>query len=399
LQLFNTLSERKEELYPRDGSTFRMFACGPTVQDNVHLGHAKTYITFDVLVRWLLRNGFKVDFILNITDIDDKIFDRAKKENTPYMGIADRFFKDFLSDMETLNIETVSKIERVSNFVPQAMNLVQSMLEKGQAYQLDGNSYFDISKADHFGKLSHQSEYQLKLKQIDAAPGKRNSVDFLLWRKISDSTSGVWDSPLLGKGRPGWHIEDSAIAFSVFGRPYDLHGGATELIFPHHEAELAQDEAISGEIPFVSHWMHTGLLLNHGEKMSKSLGNDIKIQDALKKWSPDQIRCYFLKRHYRESYDFDPDLLSKVKEEFDPVLKAASLLEGGPKKTLDKQNDQSEEYAKFAAAMNDDLNTTKALQVLLRVSEEILKKGDSTDSKSLRSAYWSMVETLGFRFF
>lgn len=399
MQLFNTLSERKEEVHPRDGSTFRMFVCGPTVQDNVHMGHAKTYIAFDVLARWLLKNGFKVDFLLNITDIDDKIFDRAKKENTPYMDIADRFFKEFLADIETLNIETVSRTERVSNFVTEAMSLVQGLIENGKAYRLEGNTYFDISKANHFGKLSHQSQYQLRMKQIDAAPGKKNSVDFLLWRKVADTTSGTWDSPSLGRGRPGWHIEDSAIAFSVFRAPYDLHGGATELIFPHHEAELAQDEAISGEIPFVSHWMHTGLLLNHGEKMSKSLGNDAKIQDALKSWNSDQIRFYFLKRHYRDSYDFEPLALSKAKEEFEPVIEAASLLGKRPEKSESGAIEDNETYNRFALAMNDDLNTPKALQILVKVSEEITRKRNERDSKILGPVFWAMVETLGFRFF
>jgi cysteinyl-tRNA synthetase len=399
LQLFNTLTERKEELRPRDGSTFRVFVCGPTVQDNVHLGHAKTYIAFDVLARWLLKNGFKVDFLLNITDIDDKIFDRAKKESVPYMQIADRFFKEFLLDIETLNIQTVSKIKRVSNFIPEAMNLVQQLLAKEKAYKLEGNTYFDTSQADHFGKLSHQSQYQLKLKQIDAAPGKKNSVDFLLWRKISDSQTGTWESPLLGKGRPGWHIEDSAIAFAVFGGPYDLHGGATELIFPHHESELAQNEAISGVIPFVSHWMHTGLLLNNGEKMSKSLNNDIKIQDALKDWTPDELRFYFLKRHYRDSYDYDSEAISKARQEFEPVRKAAALL-GKKSKSEPTDIEQDETYSKFSQAMNDDLNTPKALQILVKLSEDIVRRKQIRDvSGNLKEKFWIMIETLGFRLF
>ncbi len=399
MQLFNTLSERKEELRPRDGSTFRIFVCGPTVQDSVHMGHAKTYLAFDVLVRWLLKNGMKVQFLLNITDIDDKIFERARKENIPYMDIADKFYKEFLVDIESLNIVTLSKIERVSNYITEAMELVQEMSKTGKAYQLEGNTYFDISKADHFGKLSHQSQYQLRLKQIDAAPGKRNSVDFLLWRNVPEATSGTWDSPSLGNGRPGWHIQDTAIAFSQFGGPYDLHGGATELIFPHHEAELAQDEAISGEIPFVSHWMHTGLLLNEGEKMSKSLQNDVKIHDVLKTSTADQIRFYFLKRHYRDSYDFDPQLLSETKEEFKPILNAASLVSKKIDKSKLKAAEETEIYARFAQAMNDDLNTPKAMQILLKLSEEIARKRNEDDSKNLSSLFWDMVETFGFRFF
>jgi cysteinyl-tRNA synthetase len=396
------MTEKKEEVSPRDGSTFRMFACGPTVQDNVHLGHAKTYIAFDVLARWLLKSGFKVQFLVNITDIDDKIFDRAKKENVPFMALADHFLKDFLSDIDALNIVTISKVERVSNYVEEAISLVEILLRKGVGYQNDGNTYFDISRAKHFGKLSHLSGYQLKLKQIDAAPGKRNSVDFLLWRKTPEVGEGAWNSSL-GRGRPGWHIEDTAIALSQFRTPYDLHGGATELIFPHHEAELAQDEALTGEIPFVSHWMHTGLLLKDGEKMSKSLGNVVKIQDALRDYSADEIRLYFLKRHYRDSFDLDMEMLAKAKLEIEPLLKAASRLpkDTGSGNELKALVDR-ETFRQFGQSMDDDLNTPKALQILLQVAAEINENSSSRGDRpksGLSPLFWHMVESLGFRLF
>ncbi len=219
------MSETKTDL--GTSQEFRMFVCGPTVQDNVHLGHAKTYLAFDVLARWLLKSGRKVFFLLNITDVDDKIFDRAKKENVPYGEIADRFYKAFLEDLEALNILTISRFARVSNFVDESAALVKTLLDRSAAYRLEGSVYFDISKADHFGKLSHQSAHDLKMKQIDAAPGKKNSVDFLLWRAIPDDTEGIWDT-VVGLGWPGWHIQDSAIAFEELGGPYHLHGGATE---------------------------------------------------------------------------------------------------------------------------------------------------------------------------
>jgi cysteinyl-tRNA synthetase len=275
LKLYNTMSETKVDLDL--DHEFRMFVCGPTVQDNVHLGHAKTYLAFDVLARWLLKSGRKVFFLMNITDVDDKIFDRAKKENVAYGEIADRFYNAFLEDLDALNIVTVSQFARVSKYVDESAALVKRLLDLSSAYSLEGNVYFDTSKADHFGKLSHQSALSLKMKQIDAAPGKKNSVDFLLWRAIPDATEGIWHT-VVGPGRPGWHIQDSAIAFEELDGPYDLHGGATELIFPHHEAELAQDETLSGEIPFVKVWMHTGLLHKGQEKMSKSLGNVVTIQ-------------------------------------------------------------------------------------------------------------------------
>jgi cysteinyl-tRNA synthetase len=293
MRLYNTLTNEKAELSPDTERDYRMFVCGPTVQDNVHLGHAKTYFAFDILARWLLRKGIKVYFLMNITDVDDKIFDRAKKESVPYMQIADRFFSDFVEDLEALNIVTVSKFARVSKYVHESASLVLELVEAGKAYPVAGNVYFDTSKADHFGKLSHQGEFELRMKIIDAGPGKKNSTDFLLWRSVPDATEGIWETPV-GKGRPGWHIQDSAIVFEEFEGPYDLHGGATELIFPHHESELAQDEAISGKIPFVGIWMHTGLLLKDGEKMSKSLGNVMTIREALRNCDADLLRAFFL---------------------------------------------------------------------------------------------------------
>ncbi len=192
MRIYNTLTERKDELLnPYSNREIRIFVCGPTVQDNIHLGHAKTYFTFDVLVRWLLLKGKKVFFLLNVTDVDDKIFDRAKRENQPFMAVADRFYDEFVQDLESLNILTISKFSRVSNYVEDSARLALKLLDAGIAYRLDGNVYFDTSKAHNFGKLSHQSPYQLQLKQIDASPGKKNSVDFLLWRKVSDAAEGT----------------------------------------------------------------------------------------------------------------------------------------------------------------------------------------------------------------
>ncbi|MHB1908962.1 MAG: cysteine--tRNA ligase [Nitrososphaerales archaeon] len=397
MQIFNTLTLRNEELKWREDSPFRMFICGPTVQDNIHLGHAKTYIAFDVLARWLLKKGYGVEFLLNITDVDDKIFDRAKKENTPYEEIANKFYKEFIEDIDELNIVTISKIERVSNYVPEAMELVHDLLDKKIAYELEGSIYFDISKAKNFGKLSHQSPYQLKLKQIDAAPGKKNPVDFLLWRRTAE-IEGVWSSNWLAKGRPGWHIEDSAIAFTEFQGPYDLHGGATELIFPHHEAELAQDEALSGQEPFVSHWMHTGLLLQGGEKMSKSLGNVLKIRDALKDYSADEIRYYFLNHHYRESFELDLRELQESRSSLEPIVKVSQRIQKrhDAKKDL-KTLEEKETFRQFAEAMDEDLNTPKALSLLVTISKEM--NSSSSERKDLSALFWHMVESLGFRLF
>jgi len=377
-----------------------MFVCGPTVQDNVHLGHAKTYLAFDVLARWLLKSRRKVFFLLNITDVDDKIFDRAKKENVPYGEIADRFYNAFLEDLEALNIVTISRFARVSNYVDESAALVKTLLDASTAYRLDGNVYFDISKADHFGKLSHQSEHSLRMKQIDAVPGKKNSVDFLLWRAIPDATEGIWET-VVGPGRPGWHIQDSAIAFGELSGPYDLHGGATELIFPHHEAELAQDESISHEIPFVKIWMHTGLLLKGQEKMSKSLGNVVTIQEALKKFAnADAIRFHFLRHHYREAFEFSPTALLASKDEFGKIEAAAKA---SPRSELGKTDPHHRTgpgeklFEEFSQAMDDDLNTPAATSLFLNIAKRIVDARDNTERSEFAPLFWEIAETLGFR--
>lgn len=404
MRIHNTLSMEKDEV-PLERirnlkREFRMFVCGPTVQDNIHVGHAKTYFAFDVLARWLLKRGVKVYFLINITDVDDKIFDRAKRDNIPYMEIADKFYNEFLEDLDALNIQTVSKFARVSSYVEESVELVLEMLDKAKAYYVNQSVYFDTSKADHYGKLSHQSDFDLRMKIIDAAPGKRNSVDFLLWRYLGDGREGVWKTKL-GPGRPGWHIEDSGIALKEFGGPYDLHGGATELIFPHHESELAQDEAVSGKIPFVSIWMHTGLLLMKGEKMSKSLGNVVTIREALNKFSADALRFYFMKRHYRDSFDYDQNQVNSCTEEVDKLKLAGAIVprptrritqSGAPKSAvLSKlQND-------FEAAMDDDLNTPRALKLLMNLANDIQRnKSEPAYLEEASSVFWDFVDTLGF---
>lgn len=394
MRIYNTLSRAKEEV--QSTGEVKLFVCGPTVQDNVHLGHAKTYIAFDVLARWLLKSGRKVFFLMNITDVDDKIFDRSKKENRPFMEIADKFYKEFLEDLAALNVVTVSKFARVSNYVEDAASLVKQLLDSNKAYRLQNNIYFDTSKAVDFGKLSHQSELDLKLKQIDAAPGKKNGVDFLLWRDVPESADGIWKTEI-GNGRPGWHIEDSAIVFSHFGTPYDIHGGATELVFPHHEAELAQDEAISEVVPFVKIWMHTGLLRKGHEKMSKSLGNVITIREALKQSDADEIRFYFLSRHYRDEFQYDSESFASSKKKFKVILDAAKVLPKGRTGST-TQVGESLQKAKeeFNTAMNDDLNTAKAMSVLLKISEYA---SSSENKEELSVLFWYMVEALGFKMF
>ncbi|MHB8568435.1 MAG: cysteine--tRNA ligase [Nitrososphaerales archaeon] len=401
MQIRDTLSMKNSEIplqkIKEEKREFRMFVCGPTVQDNIHIGHAKTYFAFDILARWLLKRGTKIYFLMNITDVDDKIFDRAKRENSPFLQIADRFYTEFLEDLEALNIETVSKFARVSRYVEDSVELVSQMLESGNAYSLNQNVYFDSSKADHYGKLSHQSQFDLKMKSIDAAPGKKNSVDFLLWRHVGEAKEGIWQSKI-GPGRPGWHIEDSGIAFKEFGGPYDLHGGATELIFPHHESELAQDEALSGQIPFVSIWMHTGLLMMKGEKMSKSLGNVVTIRAALSKFEADRLRIYFLRHHYRESFDYSEKELASCLEDLNRLKQASLLVPKSREPVSDGDPSLSKMESEFESSLDDDLQTPRAFKTLMNLALEIKeRKSDAKYLKNASHTFWNFVEILGLR--
>jgi len=405
LHICDTLSGDKVELGLDREKEFRMFICGPTVQDNVHVGHAKTYFAFDVLARWIRSKGVRVFFLMNITDVDDKIFDRAKREDLPYMQVADRFYRDFIEDLEALNIVTVTKFARVSKYINESAELVKKLRDSGKAYLINSSTYFDTSKADHFGKLSHQNELDLKMKVIDAAPGKKNSVDFLLWRNVVDAREGVWNT-IAGVGRPGWHIEDSAIAFKEFGGPYDLHGGATELIFPHHEAELAQDEAASEVVPFVSVWMHTGLLLKNGEKMSKSLGNVMTIREALSNCDGNLLRVFFLGHHYRDSFNFSPGDLLSNKDVLGTIRQAAELVDSTLEKTPSSATASSSsplsfagsEWKSFSDSMDNDLDTPRALKALLQLSKEILScKDDRAFLLEKGPVFQGMVEVLGLR--
>src|SRR3989344_9392375 len=303
--VFNSLAKQKEEFAPRNGKKVNMFVCGPTVYDSSHIGHARTYISFDVIARYLWHLGYKVKYLQNITDIDDKIIDRAKKENKHPLKLAGEFEKIYYQDMKSLGINSVSKYAPATKYIKQIVSQVKRLKEKGFAYEIPGDGiYFDLSKLTDYGKLSGRTTEGAEdaVSRIDESINKRNKGDFALW-KFSKPGEPKWKTEL-GEGRPGWHIEDTAITEKHFGPQYDIHGGARDLIFPHHEAEIAQMEGISGKKPMVRTWMHTGLLTINGEKMSKSLGNFITIRDFLEKQPARVLRFLMIKAHYRSPIDY-----------------------------------------------------------------------------------------------
>lgn len=316
--------------------------------------------------------------MVNITDIDEKVFKRAKELGTSYKELAEKYTKEFINDMASLDIDTVTTYAKASDYVYQAINQVEVLLKKGFAYRADGDVYFDTSRFVSYGALSHQSPLELKLRRVDLDPRKRDQTDFLLWKK-SEEGEPSWQSPM-GVGRPRWHIEDTAISITLFGPSYDIYGGAKELIFPHHDAEIAQAEAFTGESPFVKYWIHTGMLLDKdGKKMSKSRGNTISVKEAVTRFGARAIRLYFLKKHYRRSVKFCEYEVLKAKTDLSLIQEAAtkakeSVKNGG-------ESNLRRLRSEFLRIMDDDLNTPRALNVLLKWAEEILQNSSLDLSK------------------
>lgn len=305
MKLYNTLSRKVEDFKPLNDKKVNFFVCGPTVYDLSHLGHAKTYIQMDVLARTLQALGYDVFYLQNITDIDDKIIARAAEKGVTWKELGDEFEAKYQEDMKALNNTSVTQYAKATNYIDNIIRQVQTLIDKGHAYKIDDGIYFEISTFKDYGKLSGRTEVQENDAQsrIDQSEGKRGWNDFCLW-KFSKPGEPVWEAPF-GKGRPGWHIEDTAITEHFFGPQYDIHGGAVDLIFPHHEAEITQMESASGKKPFVQIWTHVGFLNINSAKMAKSTGNFFTIRDVLAKgYDSMAVRLFMLQTHYRSPINF-----------------------------------------------------------------------------------------------
>ena len=414
IQLYNTLSRKKEDLKSsgkaplqegrgsrEQDKKLKLFVCGPTVYDFSHIGHARTYVAFDMIVKYLRDARFDVLYVQNITDLDDKIIQRAKEQNEDPKELAQRFEKEYMADMEALGISSVSEYARATDHISEIISQVERLLEKGYAYEIPNDGvYFDISKFKDYGKLSHRTLEQAQdaVSRIDESVGKRNKGDFALW-KFSEPGEPMWDfktgkylgmaAPAYVKtsaGRPGWHIEDTAITEKYLGEQYDIHGGAQDLIFPHHEAEITQMESISGKSPLVNYWMHTGFLTVQGEKMSKSLGNFITIRDFLKNNSPRLLRFFILKTHYRSPIDYSDSVLQQSKNELERIDEFVDRLRNKYEVSSIKYQ-ASPEFkrlkASFEKAMEDDVNTPLAISILfelIRNGNDLIDKGEMTNA-------------------
>jgi cysteinyl-tRNA synthetase len=365
LRIYNTLSGEKEPLPPStEQKKIRMFVCGPTVYDYLHIGNARTYIFFDFFAKYLRSQGYEVNYLQNITDIDDKIIKRAAEENKKPEEVAAFFTEAYFEDMKSLGVDAVTEYALATKFITQIAAQVERLIDKGFAYKIDGDGwYFDISKDEDYGKLSHRTVEQAEdsLSRIDDAIGKRNKGDFCLW-KFSKANEPRWTTNTsLGEGRPGWHIEDTAISEFYFGPQYEIHGGGVDLKFPHHEAEIAQQESASGLKPFVQYWMHIGALLVENKKMSKSLGNFVTIRDFLKKYPPEVLRMLVLKHHYRSPMDFTDDLAEEAQKNLTMIASFIAKLKFSAQDHDEASTDIPKELLE---PLGDDVNTPKMFATL-----------------------------------
>ena len=383
LKVYNTLTRKKEIFKPRKDKNVNFFCCGITPYDFAHIGHAKTYVQFDVIVKYLRYSGYDVFYLQNVTDIDDKIIQRAKEKNQKPMELVRNYEKEYLKDMEALSINSVNKFARATEHIKEIIKQVKTLMDRGFAYIIENDGiYFDLSKFPEYGKLSGRKteEAEDAVTRIDESVNKRNKGDFCLWKK-SKKDEPSWKDPWFNNGRPGWHIEDTAISEKYFGKQYDVHGGARDLIFPHHEAEIAQMEAASGKKPFVKYWLHTGFLNVKGQKMAKSLGNFITIRDALKKYDAKALRLFYISAHYRSPIDFSEELLEQAKNSLqrlnDFILKSKNSEEKDDLKLIEKAKKE------FIKCMDDDFDTVKALAVIFDFIREANKKGAGKKSYEL----------------
>ncbi len=382
IKLYNTMDGRKVEFQPRREGEVGMYVCGPTVYNYIHVGNGRAYLTFDVIKRYLRYRGYQVTHVQNFTDVDDKIINRAAEENTTPAELARRYENAFKRDMISLNVLPPEVTPRATEYVGKMVAMIGVLVEKGHAYDVDGDVYFAIDSFPSYGKLSKRSLEDMRAGERVSVDGrKRHPMDFALWKSAKPGEP-AWESPW-GPGRPGWHIECSTMSLEHLGMGFDLHGGGQDLIFPHHENEIAQSEAYSGESPFVRYWVHNGFVNISEEKMSKSLGNIITVHEIAGKYNPDVLRMLVLQTHYRNPIDFGPEALEEAKRAYERLENCAFALseflsrEGvmtAPARTereIKLGDFLAEAERRFEEAMDDDFNTARALGVIFDLVKEI----------------------------
>ena len=393
LKLSDTLTGEKREFKPI-GDEVRIYVCGVTPYSSAHVGHAMSYIVFDVLHRYLEFKKFRVRRVQNFTDIDDKIIARANEQNVPAEQLSKFHIQEYMEDMARLNIIPADIYPLATEEIPKIIQMIEGLINSGIAYESSGDVYFRVNKKPDYGKLGHRSLEMMRTStRVEAGVEKEHSMDFALWKSAKPQEPS-WNSPW-GKGRPGWHIECSAMALEYLGSSIDIHGGGQDLIFPHHENEIAQTESFTNQTPFVNFWLHNGLLNLDSEKMSKSLGNLVTIRQALEKYSADAIRLSVLNAHYRSPGYYSDEALNASEKAVSRIRQAISLTENVKS---DQDLDVSDFKSRFVSAMDDDLNTPQALACLFDLVREINREAAQGNKriKNAQNALQKLSHLLGF---
>ena len=365
MKLYNTLSRQVEEVKP-DGDTISVYVCGVTVYDNSHIGHARTVIVFDVLRRYLLSKNFKVEFVQNFTDVDDKIINRAKAEGKKAEEISEKYISNYYKDFGGLNVMAATRHPKATEHIQEMIQLIQGLMDKGHAYLSLNGVYFRVRSFPGYGKLSRKPVEELEAgARVEVDASKEDPLDFALWKFYSDQP--VWDSPW-GKGRPGWHIECSAMSLKYLGNNFEIHGGGHDLVFPHHENEIAQSESFTGQ-PFAKIWMHSGMVTIDSQKMSKSIGNIVTIEHALNSWGMNSLRLYCISVHYAKPLDYTEELLRESVQRWRQIETCVAELRsaagaGGDIGDVRKLADEAGKA--FESAMEGDMNTSLALTEFMK---------------------------------
>ncbi|WP_127836823.1 cysteine--tRNA ligase [Clostridium prolinivorans] len=402
MKIYNTLSKTKEEFVPIVPNEVSMYVCGPTVYNFFHIGNARTFIVFDSFRRYLEYKGYNVKFVQNFTDIDDKMINRANAENITVKELGDKFIKEYYKDADALNIKRATVNPRATEFISEIINFVKDLIDKGYAYEVDGDVYFSTKKFKDYGKLSGQDLEQLQAgARISIDERKKDPMDFAVWKK-QKLGEPAWESPW-GMGRPGWHIECSCMAYKLLGETIDIHAGGEDLAFPHHENEIAQSEARNGK-PFANYWMHSAFINVDNKKMSKSLNNFFTAREVLEKYDADVIRLFMLSAHYRTPLNFSEELLEASKASLERLYNAIANLESLLEEVkIDKMNEDEKNYLeklngyrdKYIEKMDDDFNTADAISVIFDLVRDINTNVTLTSSKELVKLSLDLIRELG----
>ena len=389
MKIFNSISSKKEDLVSIEKDRINLYVCGMTVYDDCHIGHARTFISFDLFVRFFSYLGYKVNYVRNITDIEDKIIDKAKLEKVSFSEISDRFIFSMHHDFSKLNLLSPKFEPRASENIPEILEMIEELEAKEFAYSIDGGDvYFDINSYEDYGKLSKRKQKELESgSRVEIDENKKNPNDFVLWKRSEEEP--LFDSKW-GKGRPGWHIECSAMSKKFLGETFDIHGGGLDLKFPHHENEIAQSECCSGKT-LANHWMHVAPLNVNGKKMSKSLGNFVTIKDVLKEYHPEVLRMFFYLTHYRKPINFNENSINDAKNILDKFYESIREFDDS-KLEVDKSFS-----VKFNNSLKDDFNTPKAIKVLQEINQQINRQvsTDNSDLRKLKNSLRSFANSIG----